>query len=137
MAEDWAIQISPKVGDVLINIRATDPTHLAFLLDSITEDLAGKIAGTIGILQAAGNVASVAAPAAQQPPQSQAWGRTSGSAPTNTGGQDSASTPGNSAPTCQHGTKVYKTGNGRKGQWKAWMCPSPKGTPDQCPPEWL
>lgn len=45
--------------------------------------------------------------------------------------------PGMAVPTCMHGTKLYKTGNGAKGVWQAWMCPTPKGTPGQCPPEWV
>ncbi|MER7445008.1 hypothetical protein [Micromonospora avicenniae] len=46
--------------------------------------------------------------------------------------------PGMTAPTCPHGTKAWKTGGGNgKREWKAWMCPAPKGAPDQCPPEWV
>ena len=43
------------------------------------------------------------------------------------------------APTCQHGTKLYKTGtsasNGR--EWKAWFCPAPGNDPTQCAKQWL
>ncbi|AWN05250.1 hypothetical protein SEA_IBANTIK_26 [Streptomyces phage Ibantik] len=38
--------------------------------------------------------------------------------------------------TCNHGARTHKTGNGRNGPWEAMMCPTPKGTPDQCPPMW-
>jgi hypothetical protein len=44
------------------------------------------------------------------------------------------------APTgksCKHGVMSQRTGSGAKGPWKAYMCPSPKGTPDQCEPVWL
>lgn len=44
------------------------------------------------------------------------------------------------APTCQHGVKVRRSGGGGdtgKKAWAAWMCPSEKGTPDQCPAEWI
>lgn len=41
------------------------------------------------------------------------------------------------APSCQHGTLVHKAGTGTKGPWQAWMCPSAKGTPDQCQPMWI
>lgn len=41
------------------------------------------------------------------------------------------------APTCVHGPRKYVTGSGAKGPWKAWMCPTPKGTPGQCAPEWI
>lgn len=40
-------------------------------------------------------------------------------------------------PVCQHGPKQYKEGMGAKGKWRAYFCPAPKGTPDQCPPEWM
>lgn len=42
-----------------------------------------------------------------------------------------------SAPSCHHGTKTAKKGNGAKGEWRAWMCPAPKGTADQCSPAWV
>lgn len=46
----------------------------------------------------------------------------------------------NTAPasrTCSHGTMTKREGAGAKGPWKAFMCPSPKGTPDQCDPVWI
>ena len=46
----------------------------------------------------------------------------------------------NSGPTsksCTHGVMSKRTGAGAKGPWKAYMCPSPKGTPDQCEPVWV
>jgi hypothetical protein len=49
------------------------------------------------------------------------------------------STP-NIAPvgkTCKHGEMAKRTGTGAKGQWKAFMCPAPKGAPDQCDPIWV
>lgn len=39
--------------------------------------------------------------------------------------------------TCKHGEMTKRTGAGAKGPWKAFMCPSPKGTPDQCDPIWI
>lgn len=41
------------------------------------------------------------------------------------------------ARACKHGTMQTRTGAGAKGPWKAYMCPSPKGTPDQCEPQWI
>ena len=38
---------------------------------------------------------------------------------------------------CKHGPMTKRTGTGAKGPWKAFMCPSPKGTPDQCEPQWV
>lgn len=37
---------------------------------------------------------------------------------------------------CPHGQKVLRTGVSGRGPWAAYMCPSPKGTADQCEPEW-
>lgn len=36
------------------------------------------------------------------------------------------------APQCVHGEKVYRTGTGAKGPWRAWFCSAPKGDPTQC-----
>lgn len=33
---------------------------------------------------------------------------------------------------CIHGTMVKRTGNGAKGEWRAYFCPTPKGTEGQC-----
>lgn len=39
--------------------------------------------------------------------------------------------------SCNHGEMTRRSGQGAKGPWKAYMCPSPKGTPDQCDPVFL
>lgn len=41
------------------------------------------------------------------------------------------------APRCNHGERKHVTGNGKNGAWAAWMCPTPKGAPDKCDPEWI
>ena len=33
---------------------------------------------------------------------------------------------------CKHGPMTKRQGSSAKGPWKAYMCPTPKGTPDQC-----
>ena len=43
-----------------------------------------------------------------------------------------ASTPPVGEKTCVHGVMVKRTGNGAKGEWRAFFCPTPKDTPDQC-----
>jgi hypothetical protein len=35
---------------------------------------------------------------------------------------------------CKHGPMTKREGAGAKGPWKGFMCPTPKGTPDQCEP---
>ena len=37
--------------------------------------------------------------------------------------------------TCSHGVMVKRTGQGAKGEWRAWFCPTPKGTEGQCQPK--
>jgi predicted RNase H-like HicB family nuclease len=39
--------------------------------------------------------------------------------------------------TCSHGTMVTRKGSGPKGEWKGYFCPTPKGTADQCTPQWV
>jgi hypothetical protein len=40
--------------------------------------------------------------------------------------------------TCIHGAMKYKeSAPGAAKTWKAWMCPTPKGTAGQCEPIWL
>jgi hypothetical protein len=34
--------------------------------------------------------------------------------------------------TCQHGAMIQRTGRSDKGEWRAFFCPTPKGTADQC-----
>jgi hypothetical protein len=38
---------------------------------------------------------------------------------------------------CGHGPMIVRKGNSAKGEWKAYMCPTPKGTAGQCDPQWL
>jgi hypothetical protein len=66
----------------------------------------------------------------QQAPQSRGWG---GGSQGRSGASDGAPA-GVPGQTCQHGQRQYKSGQGAKGPWAAWMCPAPKGTPDQCKP---
>lgn len=48
---------------------------------------------------------------------------------------------GESAPECKHGEMQFKSGTKDKGgeliEWKAWMCPAPRGASDQCKPQWI
>jgi len=34
--------------------------------------------------------------------------------------------------TCKHGAMTKRSGASAKGPWKGYMCPTPKGTADQC-----
>jgi hypothetical protein len=41
------------------------------------------------------------------------------------------------APQCAHGERQFKSGQGAKGPWKAWMCAAAKGDPTKCEPQWI
>ena len=41
------------------------------------------------------------------------------------------------APTCKHGTMVFRAGTSARGPWRAWMCSAPKGAADKCDPIFL
>ena len=49
----------------------------------------------------------------------------------------SSSSSGGEGRTCKHGAMQWKSGfSSSTGKaWQGWFCPSPKGTPDQCKPE--
>jgi hypothetical protein len=38
---------------------------------------------------------------------------------------------------CKHGEMTFRNGTSAKGPWKGYFCPSPKGTPDQCEPQFI
>lgn len=41
-----------------------------------------------------------------------------------------------SPPSCKHGERVHRSGQGAKGPWEAYFCPTEKGTIGQCDPLW-
>jgi hypothetical protein len=46
--------------------------------------------------------------------------------------------PAGAPPMCAHGVRQFRTSKpGAARAWQAWMCPTPKGTPGQCDPEWI
>ena len=51
--------------------------------------------------------------------------------------QTVTNTMGPEAKKCHHGVMTKRQGSGAKGPWKGYMCPSPKGTPDQCEPVFI
>ncbi len=51
--------------------------------------------------------------------------------------QTAGNTLGPEAKKCHHGVMTKRQGAGAKGPWKGYMCPSPKGTPDQCEPVFI
>ena len=124
-------QVSSKMPDGRIFVVAAD-TYEQFeeSLSSVVglEDaqslltiMAGSLMGAAtSVPQAAGMLA-------------QGLGATPVNAPTQTFTPSGSPT----SKVCKHGEMSKRTGQGAKGPWKAYMCPSPKGTVDQCEPIWV
>jgi len=47
------------------------------------------------------------------------------------------SAPVSGGKACKHGEMTFRSGTSAKGPWKGHFCPSPKGTPDQCEPQFI
>lgn len=49
------------------------------------------------------------------------------------------SAPDGTTRSCKHGEMQFRSGFSAKTNkaWSAFMCPTPKGTPDQCSAEWI
>lgn len=48
-----------------------------------------------------------------------------------------SSAPTTGSKACKHGEMTFRTGEKNGRTWKAYMCPSPKGTADQCEPQFI
>lgn len=116
MAEDWSIQVNFKIGQDLINVRASDGPELQGLLDELA-DAAPKVsetAKTLGAVQVVSQVLGGSpAPAYGSP----------GPAPTGPSPvQDNSGVP---PEFCQHGQMVFKSGTSAKGNTYALHeCPA-------------
>lgn len=53
------------------------------------------------------------------------------------GGYAPAASAGTSSKACLHGEMTKREGSGQWGPYKAYYCPTPKGTPDQCKPVYV
>lgn len=116
-------QINYKLADgTLINLYATDVKELetgladlgmvAALIKSTGSDL-GAVAGKAPVASAVDTITQ-AFPGATVVAQS---------APTQEPAQ---------GQVCKHGPMTYREGQGSRGAWRGYMCPSPKGAPDKC-----
>lgn len=151
MSENYAVQISIKIPhdadnyrDTLVNLRAEQPQQLEQLL-SWVQGHAAEIGSAVQTVRAAGGVGTAFAGAGtvtvqQEQPQQGSWPQ---STMQQTVPQPQAPAPQQAAgpqgpgASCVHGPMVYRTGTGKKGPWRAYFCPTPKGTPDQCAAQFL
>lgn len=121
-------QVSSKLPDGRIFVIAADTfadfkTHLADVLgpqggESLLTTMATSIEGAPSYEQA---VSNVTAGLGATPVATQTF--TPSTAPT--------------GRSCKHGPMTKRSGASAKGPWKGYMCPTPKGTPDQCEPTFL
>jgi hypothetical protein len=126
VSENWKIQVSPKTpGGALINIRAENGDELRRGL-AFVRDHAQEILDTEALLAGAQVVVAAGLTAAPEPPQFVP-------APP----QAPAQAP-SSGPACKHGPMQFRESKpGAAKAWRAYFCPTPKGTPDQCEPQWI
>lgn len=131
--------INDRIGTAQLTVRGSTGDefieNLAYAADQIGAILAGV--NLIHSTVTANDTLNSPAPAAPvTPAPSNAWAQPISATPP-VAAPSAFTNAAAQAPSCQHGTKTAKAGIGQRGPWKAWMCPSPKGTPDQCQPVWL
>lgn len=132
-------------------VRGATAEELADNVSALAEtDLYGLVADAAALFQGAVTVTTTPAgsdaptpaagpttPARQDQPQTSGSSYARRKASAGTGGRggqkDNEVVSGVVPEPCKHGARSYKEG----GSWKAWFCPSPKGTPDQCEPLWV
>lgn len=122
-------KLTIKIGDALRTIQGYTMEEFklarAEAYDDLAEDL--DLIAKAKAVGASATVVNTSVPAATP-------------APTTPSFAPPAVTPSftsTTSPQCQHGPRTARSGTSAKGPWKAWMCPTPKGTPDQCEAIWV
>ena len=138
MSDNWNCQVSYKFGPTgdMLNIRGDSVADLGSHVNALSSDTAIVALAKLGELLRNGiatvsheqGTANVVA----------AFGGTDVRAPANpyAGAVQALTTP-TDGPVCPHGNRQFREGMGAKGPWKAWFCPSPKGTVGQCDAQWI
>lgn len=116
--EGTKVQANFKIGNDLFNVYANSMEEFVDLLAELEESGITAIHSVQSKLGASHAVTATATPV----PRSDA---------------PPASFTAAATKQCVHGDMVPRSGSGAKGPWKGWMCPTPKGTPDQCEPVFL
>ena len=153
MSQSYKIQISPYLADgSMLNIQGDTTEEFAHNLKWVGEN-AARIASTVSLIKGVGAVAEVL-PVAETATlaEAESWARPAQENPTynapavqqyqQVAAQSAPAyaqqAPQAVAPICKHGPMQHKSGvNGSGKAWQGWMCPAPKGAPDQCGPQWL
>lgn len=114
--EGTKVQANFKIGNDLFNVYANSMEEFVDLLAELEESGITAIHSVQSKLTGAHAVVSAGAsanPVPSSPP---------------------ASFTSAATKQCVHGDMVARSGSNAKGPWKGWMCPTPKGTADQCDP---
>ena len=124
-------KMTVKVLDALRTIQGYTLEEYQEARDELIADLS-KDAEAVALAKAAGHASplTVAPNATPDVPAPSTWSPPEPAAPP-------ASFSSATIPSCQHGSRTAKSGSSAKGPLRAWMCPSPKGDPSQCQPDWV
>lgn len=131
MSSESNFSYTTKVNNDLLTVRGD--TFDEFLKNAIALATVPAINALVSVLDGTG---PVAAPAVEVPAALATLGATPIVDPFSGSFAPVAPPAGASAGdrTCQHGVMVKRTGQGARGEWRAWFCPTPKDTPGQCKP---
>lgn len=149
MSDNWNIQVSPKIGDTLVNLRAETPAQMDDVLGWFEQNSA-RIASVVEMAQAAGNVGKAfagpgtgAVPPQQPQQQAPSWSQQgSQQAPQQQGGSFGPpptkwdmSGPPSQPPMCPHGPMEWRHRKSKAGNiYKGWFCKAPQS---DCSPEYV
>lgn len=137
MSESWRIQISPKAGNTLINLRAETPEEMLTFL-AWAETNAPAIVKAVTALEMLGQAPAVAEMGTQaqgqlSPQNRETVDRALAYQPQQ---QAPAQQPAGPSPSCRHGAMNYKEGQSKAGKaYKGWFCSSTNRN-DSCSPQW-
>lgn len=137
---EFRIQQNVKIGNDLINLRADSGSEF----EAIANWTIANAALFVNVQAALNGVppalaANVTHTQVQQeaPPQQQyqdpapsPWSQPQQSPP-----PQYAQQPAQQGPTCMHGAMVHRSGTKNGRDWSGYFCPTPKGTPNQCQPQ--
>jgi len=139
-------KMTVKILDTLRTIQGYTLAEYQMARAELIDDLQGDVE-LVNLARAAGNAAVVlphAEPAVfaqtgvaptvdttvYAPPVANPW-QTAPAAPAPAFTQ-AAQPAAPAGRNCDHGPMTYREGVGKNGPWRAYMCPTPKGTPGQC-----
>lgn len=117
---DQMVQLLDKVAESGVLAKLVNTSAELIALNNVNAGLGGK---AVQVEAAAGNVT--------QGPWTQQGTSPARPAPA----PQAQAAPG---PSCQHGPMTFRQSKpGAAKVWKGYFCPTPQGTPDQCPPQFI